>query len=104
MCPHNTLQDHPPINTLQLKTTKNLVALIAKFIKNRATISYFTIKIKSFQEKPETYVVIFEFLLVKLYVCLLSIFNAFLPNSKANPNVKAKKNISIITKPYIPFV
>jgi hypothetical protein len=42
-------------------------------------------------------------LLYKLNICLLSIFKAFLPNSKANPNVKAKKKINIITKPYIPF-
>ena len=29
----------------------------------------------------------------KVNICLLSIFKAFLPNSKAKPNVKAKKNI-----------
>src|ERR1700712_2437161 len=43
-------------------------------------------------------------LLFKVSICLLSIFKAFLPNSKAKPNVKAKKNINIITKPYIPLV
>ena len=35
--------------------------------------------------------------------CLLSIFKAFLPNSKAKPNVRAKKKVSIITNPYIPL-
>ena len=43
-------------------------------------------------------------LLSKISICLLSIFKAFLPNSNANPNVNAKKNINIMTKPYIPFV
>jgi len=43
-------------------------------------------------------------LFVYVSICLLSIFKAFLPNSKANPSVKAKKNINIITNPYIPFV
>ena len=32
---------------------------------------------------------------------MVSIFKAFLPNSKVKPKVKIKKKISIINKPYI---
>jgi hypothetical protein len=46
----------------------------------------------------------FQDLFSKLYTCLLSIFKAFLPNSKANPNVNTKKNTNIINNPYIPLV
>ena len=42
--------------------------------------------------------------LTVLGVCLLSIDSAFLPNSKAKPNVNASKNTNKITKPYISFV
>jgi len=35
--------------------------------------------------------------------CLLSIFKAFLPNSKTNPNVKTKKKANIIISPYKPL-
>ena len=38
-----------------------------------------------------------------LDTCLLSIERAFLPNSKANPKVKTKKNINITINPNIPL-
>ena len=34
-------------------------------------------------------------LLIISFTCLLSIFKAFLPNSKANPNVNIKKKINV---------
>ena len=40
----------------------------------------------------------------KVFICLLSIFNAFLPNSNTKPKVKTKKKTNIIIKPYIPLV
>ena len=40
----------------------------------------------------------------KEYTCLLSILNAFLPNSNIKPNVKRIKKIIIIAKPYISVV
>src|ERR1035437_24887 len=54
--------------------------------------------------KIEIEPVILTFLLFNVSIWRLSIFNAFLPNSKTKPKVNAKKNTSIIIKPYIPFV
>ena len=53
--------------------------------------------------KPNV-LMITKFLLFIVIICLLSINNAFLPSSKANPNVNANKNINIIAKPYASFV
>ena len=41
---------------------------------------------------------------LNLDVCLLSMDNAFLPSSKAKPNVNANKKIKTIAKPYASFV
>ena len=54
--------------------------------------------------KLEIHKTVLSLLTSKAIICLLSIFRAFLPNSNANPNVNAKKNINIITNPYIPLV
>jgi hypothetical protein len=50
------------------------------------------------------FIIFFHVFICKLSICLLSIFSAFLPNSKTKPKVSMKKKIIIITRPYIPFV